>query len=120
LGLGLGLAFLVGIGRRALQALAAAPSARDRGAVVGGIFGLLALAFHSLSDFGPHVPGVGIPALIVAGSLVRLGLEAPAPGTLGAPTPAPTSRKRQLSTALVVSGPAVVGLVVAIRSFAPF
>jgi len=118
LGLGLGLAFLVGIGRRAIRALVAAPSARDRGAVVGGIFGLLALAFHSLSDFGPHVPGVGIPALIVAGYLVRLGLEAHAPGTRAAPAPA--SRKRQLSTALILSGPAVLGLVVATRSFAPF
>ncbi|MGB0068790.1 MAG: hypothetical protein WBQ11_12140, partial [Isosphaeraceae bacterium] len=118
LGLGLGLAFLVGIGRRAIRALVAAPSARDRGAVVGGIFGLLALAFHSLSDFGPHVPGVGIPALIVAGYLVRLGLEAPAPGTRV--VPAPTSRKRQVSTALILSGPAVLGLVVATRSFAPF
>ncbi|MGD0043369.1 MAG: O-antigen ligase family protein, partial [Isosphaeraceae bacterium] len=118
LGLGLGLAFLFGIGRRAIQALVAAPSARDRGAVLGGIFGLLALAFHSLSDFGPHVPGVGIPALIVAGYLVRLGLETAAPGTRAAP--APTSRKRQLSTALILSGPAVLGLVVATRSFAPF
>ena len=85
---------------------------------MGGIFGLLALAFHSLSDFGPHVPGVGIPALIVAGYLVRLGLEAHAPGTRAAP--APTSRKRQVSTALILSGPAVLGLVVATRSFAPF
>jgi len=118
LGLGLGLAFLVGIGRLAIRALVAAPSARDRGAVVGGIFGLLALAFQSLSDFGPHVPGVGVPALVVAGYLVRLGLEAPAPGTRAAP--APTSRKRQLSTALILSGPAVLGLVVATRSFAPF
>jgi len=115
---GLGLAFLVGIGRLAIRALVAAPSARDRGAVVGGIFGLLALAFQSLSDFGPHVPGVGVPALVVAGYLVRLGLEAPAPGTRAAP--APTSRKRQLSTALILSGPAVLGLVVATRSFAPF
>src|SRR5208337_1097112 len=49
LGLGLGLAFLFGIGRLAIRALVAAPSARDRGVVVGGIFGLLALAFHSLS-----------------------------------------------------------------------
>ena len=118
LGLGLGLAFLLGIGRLAIRALVAAPSARDRGAVVGGIFGLLALAFHSLSDFGPHVPGVGIPALIVAGYLVRLGLETAAPGTRAAP--APTSRKRQLSTALILSGPAVLGLMVATRSFAPF
>ncbi|MGD0043681.1 MAG: O-antigen ligase family protein, partial [Isosphaeraceae bacterium] len=37
LGLGLGLAFLFGIGRLAIRALVAAPSARDRGAVVGGI-----------------------------------------------------------------------------------
>ncbi|MGC1719940.1 MAG: O-antigen ligase family protein [Isosphaeraceae bacterium] len=118
LGLGLGLAFLVGIGRRALQALAAAPSARDRGAVVGGIFGLLALAFHSLSDFGPHVPGVGIPALILAGYLVRLGLVAHEPGS--STEPAPTTRRRRVLTALVASGPAVLGLVVAIRSFAPF
>ena len=107
-----------GIGRLAIRALAAAPSARDRGAVVGGIFGLLALAFHSLSDFGPHVPGVGIPALIVAGYLVRLGLEAPAPGTRAAP--APPSRRPRLSTALILSGPAVLGLVAATRSFAPF
>ena len=118
LGFGLGLAFLFGTGRLAIRALVAAPSARDRGAVVGGIFGLLALAFHSLSDFGPHVPGVGIPALIVAGHLVRLGLEAAAPGTRAAP--APTSRKRQLSRALILSGPAVLGLVAATRSFAPF
>src|SRR5208337_4390915 len=93
LGLGLGLAFLVGIGRRAFQALVAAPSARDRGAVVGAIFGLLALAFHSLSDFGPHVPGVGVPALILAGYLVRLGLESREPGT--AIEYAPPNRRRR-------------------------
>ena len=116
-GLGLGLAFLFGIGRQALQALAAAPSARDRGAVLGGIFGLLALAFHSLSDFGPHVPGVGVPALIVAGYLVRLGLVAHEPGS--STESAPTTRRRRVLTALVASGPALLGLVVAIRSFAP-
>ncbi len=118
MGLGLGLALLVGIGRRAIQALVTAPSARDRGAVLGGIFGLLALAFHCLSDFGPHVPGVGIPALILAGYLVKLGLEVPEPGASTAPEP--TTRKRWVISALVASGPAVLGLVVAIRSFAPF
>ncbi|MGA2702736.1 MAG: O-antigen ligase family protein [Isosphaeraceae bacterium] len=118
LGLGLGLAFLFGIGRRAIQALVAAPSARDRGAVLGGIFGLLALAFHSLSDFGPHVPGVGIPALILAGYLVRLGLVAHEPGSSAEPKP--TNRGRRVLTALVATGPVVLGLVVAIRSFAPF
>ncbi|MGZ5972243.1 MAG: O-antigen ligase family protein [Isosphaeraceae bacterium] len=118
LGLGLGLAFLVGIGRRALQALVAAPHSRDRGAVLGGIFGLLALAFHSLSDFGPHVPGVGVPALILAGYLVRLGLVAHEPGS--STESAPTTRRRRVLTALVAFGPALLGLVVAIRSFAPF
>jgi tetratricopeptide (TPR) repeat protein len=118
LGLGLGLALLFGIGRWAVRALAAAPSARDRGAVVGGIFGLLALAFHCLSDFGPHVPGVGVPALIVAGYLVRLGLGAPEAGR--AVEPAPPIRRRRAYPALILACPAVLGLVVAIRSYAPF
>jgi len=118
LGLGLGLTFLVGIGWRALQALTGAPSARDRGALLGGSFGLLALAFHSLSDFGPHVPGVAVPALIVAGYLVRLGLVADERGS--ATEPEPTNPRRRVMTALVVTIPAVLGLVAAIRSFAPF
>ena len=118
LGVGLGLAFLFGIARLAIRAHAAATTARDRGAVLGGIFGLLALAFHSLSDFGPHVPGVGIPALIVGGYLVRLGLRTPGPAASTAH--ARISQKWQPSTVLILSATAVLGWVVAARSFVPF
>ena len=118
LGLGLGLAFLYGVGRKSVQALVAGPSSRDRGAVLGGVFGLLALAFHSLSDFGPHIAGVGVPALIIAGYLVRLGLAAPEPRTSAEPVA--KTRRQRMSRALVLTGTALAGLVVATGTYAPF
>lgn len=113
IGLGLGLMLLVGVARLGLRALAAAPTPRDRATILGGMFGLLALAFHSLSDFGPHVPGVAVPAVILCGHLGRLGLATRVPRRAAAPA----TRARRLIP--VVAGPALAisGVVLAAHGF---
>ena len=50
-------------------------SRRETALVAGGLAGLAALlAVQSLGDFSPHIPGVAIPALVLAAHLVGLGL----------------------------------------------
>ena len=75
-GIALLLAFGYGVARLARRALIAAGDARERGLVLGAAFGVLALGFNSLSDFGPHIPGVGVPAIILMATLCRMGLAA--------------------------------------------
>ncbi len=75
IGLVLGLVGLVSIGLLARKALISAPTSRDRTFALGGIFAVLALAFHWLCDFSLHVPGVGVVAVVVCGFLCRLGLD---------------------------------------------
>jgi O-antigen ligase len=76
LGLGLALTAAVGIARLGRRASAAAPSPRDRALVLGAMFGGLTLLIHSVSDFGLHIPGVAVPAVILGAHLCRLGLGA--------------------------------------------
>jgi O-antigen ligase len=77
-GTALAAAAAAGITTLARRALAAAAPG-DRALILGGIFGVLALAFQSLSDFGLHIPGVAVPAVILIAHLSRLGLAATAP-----------------------------------------
>lgn len=76
LGLGLALTAIVGIARLGRRALDAAPSPGDRALVLGSMFGGWTLLIHSVSDFGLHIPGVAVPAVILGAHLCRSGLEA--------------------------------------------
>ncbi|MGE3817841.1 MAG: O-antigen ligase family protein [Isosphaeraceae bacterium] len=73
MGLGLAAAGLIGIVRSSRRAWTAASSARDRGMVAGGAFGLLAILLHSVSDFALHVPGVATSAVLLVGHLAGSG-----------------------------------------------
>jgi O-antigen ligase/tetratricopeptide (TPR) repeat protein len=75
-GLGLALLALASIARLGLRARGAAASPHARILVLGGLFGGLALAVQSLSDFPLHIPGVAVNAVILCAHLCRLGLEA--------------------------------------------
>lgn len=113
IGLGLGLLLLIGVARLGLRALAAAHTPGDRAPLVGGMFGLLALAFHSLSDFGPHVPGVAVPAVILCGHLGRLGLAAREPRRAAAPA----TLARRLIPVVAGSALAILGVVLTAHGF---
>jgi O-antigen ligase len=76
-GLGLGLAALAAIIRGARRAWHAALEPRDWGTVLGACFGGMAVAFHSLFDYGLHVPGVGFSVVVLAAHLYRVGLRSP-------------------------------------------
>jgi O-antigen ligase len=78
-GLALALAAAVAIARLGRRALDAASSAQKRALVLGALCSGLALVFQCLSDFPLHIPGVGVSAVVIAGHLCRLGLEASAP-----------------------------------------
>ena len=86
LGLGLGLMALTAIVRRTRGAWLAAKEPREWGLVLGASFGGMAVAFHSLSDFGLHIPGVGFTVVVLAAHLYRLGFRRPDPvdGTMHA------------------------------------
>ncbi len=95
----LAVAMIARLGRRALDA-AATP--RERALVLGALAGGLALLIQCLSDFPLHIPGVAVTAVVVAGHLCRLGLEA------GAREPIPHSPPARFGPLL--SGLAMVGL----------
>ncbi|MBV8611970.1 MAG: O-antigen ligase family protein [Singulisphaera sp.] len=80
-GLGLALLALVSIARLGLRARVAAASPPARTLILGGLFGGLALAVQSLSDFPLHIPGVAVTAVILCAHLCRLGLEARGTGS---------------------------------------
>ena len=69
----LAMASIAQLGRRALKA-GATPS--ERALVLGALAGGMALLIQCLSDFPLHIPGVAVTAVVVAGHLCRLGLEA--------------------------------------------
>ena len=117
LGAGLLLALIGSIGRRALRAWRTAPDEAEAALVLGGLFGLVALAVHSLGDFSPHVPGLGLTALVLAGHLCRLG--APGPRGVAAEAPAATApepRRRRSSGAAARRPTAAAPVALAIQS----
>ena len=72
-GLSLTLLALASIARLGLRAWVAADSPHARALVLGGLFGGLALAVQSLSDFPLHIPGVAVTAVILCAHVCRLG-----------------------------------------------
>lgn len=73
IGILLALTFLAGVGGLARRAILSLPGEPERGLVVGTGFGLIALLVQSFADFGPHVPAVGVLAVVLCGLIVRLG-----------------------------------------------
>ena len=70
------LAFLAGIGGLARRAIRDLPSGPERGLVGGAVFGLIALSVQSCADFAPHVPAVGVLAVVLCGLIARQGRAA--------------------------------------------
>jgi len=86
-GLGLAMAFVVGVvglGRRAWQS----SSGQERALILGAAFSGLSLLIQSGGDFAPHIPAVGMTAIILAGLVIRRGL-AVATATLSRPERTP-------------------------------
>jgi O-antigen ligase len=75
-GAGLGLALLVGIVRLGHRAFVCSGSSQERALLVGVGFSGLTLLIQSAGDFAPHIPAVGLTAVILAGLVVRCGLDA--------------------------------------------
>jgi tetratricopeptide (TPR) repeat protein len=78
-GIGLALVAAVAIARLGRRALDAGSRGQERALVLGALSSGLALLLQCLSDFPLHIPAVGISAVVIAGHLCRLGLEASAP-----------------------------------------
>ena len=64
---------IAGLGRRAIADVNLGP---ERGVVGGAAFGLLALAVQSSADFAPHIPAVGVLAIVLCGVIARVGRAA--------------------------------------------
>ncbi|MHB1559939.1 MAG: O-antigen ligase family protein [Isosphaeraceae bacterium] len=89
LGFSLGVAFVAAIGCLAYRAIRR-PSGlceSDGGFVRGALFGLVALLFQSLADFGPHVPAIGVLAIALCGQLAMLAQAS------GSDAASPTGRR---------------------------
>jgi O-antigen ligase len=76
LGFALGLLGFASISRFASRAYRNAPTNADRTIVMGGLFGLVALAVKSCADFPLHIPGVAVTGLVLCAYLSRIGLDA--------------------------------------------
>jgi tetratricopeptide (TPR) repeat protein len=64
------LAGIAGLGHRAVRHL---PGEQKRALVGGAAFGLIALSVQSFADFAPHVPAVGVLAVVLCGVIARQG-----------------------------------------------
>jgi tetratricopeptide (TPR) repeat protein len=87
-GLALVVVLLGSVVRLGARALRASGRSRDGSVILGGLFGVAALAVQSLGDFCLHIPGVAVTAVVLAAYLCGLGLEArvraPEPAAVGA------------------------------------
>jgi tetratricopeptide (TPR) repeat protein len=70
------LAFLAGIGGLVRRATRARAGGHEASLIGGASFGLIALAVQSGADFAPHVPAVGVFAVVLCGLIVRQGRAA--------------------------------------------
>ena len=113
-GLGLVLAAAAGTVALGRRALLAAPSPGRRALVVGGLFGIVALAVHSGGDFALRIPGVALAAVMLVAHLARLGLRAIATGHAQDPRPAVPGFAR---VPLITCGVALVGLALVVPAF---
>jgi tetratricopeptide (TPR) repeat protein len=104
LGFALGLLAFASISRLASRAYRNAPTNADRTIVMGGLFGLVALAVKSCADFPLHIPGVAVTGLVLCAYLSRIGLDASEESTLSGTTSgsAPRIKTRVTPTALAV------------------
>ena len=75
---GLGILFVIifDLLRKTWTALKIAPKAMQP-LILGGLFGVVAIATQSLADFPLHVAGVTVPAVILASKLYRLASSKP-------------------------------------------
>ncbi|HMB02888.1 MAG TPA: O-antigen ligase family protein, partial [Isosphaeraceae bacterium] len=110
-GLGLALLALAGVARLARRAGATA-TPRDRSLIYGAWFGGLALAIQCLSDFPLHIPGVAVPAVVLAATLCRLGLDSRHDRESPVPTPPDPAGAAPVLASLVMIG---IGLVVVVN-----
>jgi len=78
-GLGLAILGLVATARLGRRALRSASRPRDRGLILGALFGGIALATQCVSDFPLHIPAIAITAVVLGAHLSRLGLRDPGP-----------------------------------------
>ena len=101
-GLALALTALATIARLGWRARNAAVTERERALVLGALASGMALLLQCLSDFPLHIPGVAVTAVVVAGHLCRLGLEAS--------EREPTANPRPAHLGPLLSGLAMVGL----------
>ena len=61
------------------RALRSPRFADDSALLLGGLFGVMALATQCLGDFPLHIPAIALTAVVLVGHLARLGLEASGP-----------------------------------------
>jgi O-antigen ligase/tetratricopeptide (TPR) repeat protein len=71
IGFVLALTFLAGIGVLGRRTIRHLSGEQKRGLVEGAAFGLIALSVQSCADFAPHVPAVGILAVVLCGLIAR-------------------------------------------------
>ena len=74
IGLGLGIAFVYGVVRLGQRAWHASSSGQRRALMLGAAFSGLSLVIQCGGDFAPHIPAVGLTAIILAGLVVGPGL----------------------------------------------
>lgn len=78
IGLACFLLVVVSVFRSGMRAWRTTRSRQERSWIVGGLLGLTLIGLHALGDFGPHIAGVAVPLLVLAASVARLDLPAPA------------------------------------------
>ena len=87
---GLGIAFVTGVVGLGQQAWRSSSSGTERPLILGALFSGLSLLIQSGGDFAPHIPAVGITAIVLAGLVIRPGLAGGAaswPSSRPAPEP---------------------------------
>ena len=111
-GTGLGITLVLGILRLGRRAWESCSKAQERVMILGAACSGISLLIQSGGDFAPHIPAVGLTAVIIAGLVIRAGLDA-APATL--PRPGRTSS----IVGLPLAEPALVfvSLIVLIHGF---
>jgi O-antigen ligase len=108
IGVGLGIAFVAGIIGLGRQAWQASSSRGERALILGAVYSGLSLLIQSMGDFAPHIPAIGLTAIILAGLIVRRGLAARS-ADLPQPMRPPWAARRALAeVAIVFTGLIVV------------
>jgi O-antigen ligase/tetratricopeptide (TPR) repeat protein len=104
LGFGLALVAFASIARLGYRAFVSASTIADRTIVMGGLFGLVALAVKASADFPLRIPGVAVTAVVLCAYLSRIGLD----GSDRVLAPDAPPRPAPIKTRLGLSGLAVL------------